>query len=196
MQTALIVFMACAAVVSLLSTIVVIRSGKTEVPQEVAVTEAPDGNVVFSAGRKLTLEEKYLLLGEVERGYYDAIVNYAANVENAKHFRNTNYEEYKLGSSRIVRMTIKRDIIHCEFMIPNEDFQTVVSENKVKVKQSATDVQVTSAEIVEVIKAGIDVAVKTVADEKERKKQAARERRRQSRLAESQNGEEAAVAAE
>lgn len=53
-----------------------------------------------------------------EQTVKDEYLSTAANIENAKHFRNTNYEEYKLGSSRIVRMTIKRDIIHCEFMIP------------------------------------------------------------------------------
>lgn len=165
----------------------------TEEAEETAATDAalPDGNVVFSAGTQQTLEEKYLELNAEERGYYDEIVKYAANVEDAKRFKNTNYEEYKIGNNRIVRLTIKRGVIHCEFMIPNSSFQTVVSESKVRIKQSATVVKVTNAEVVQVVKAGIDVAVKAVADEKERKKQAIKERRRQNRLAAKQNGGEA-----
>lgn len=140
-----------------------------------------EGNVVFSASVKQTLEEKYLELGSTERGYYDEIVKYAANVEGARRFKNTSYEEYKIGKNRIVRLSIKRGVIHCEFMLPNTDFQSFVSENKIRVKQSATVVKVTDADVVAAVKTGIDVAAKTVAEEKERKKQLAREKRREKR---------------
>lgn len=144
------------------------------------VDDAED-NVVFSASVKQTLEEKYLELGSAERGYYDEIVKYAANVEGARRFKNTSYEEYKIGKNRIVRLSIKRGVIHCEFMLPNTDFQSFVSENKIRVKQSATVVKVTDADVVAAVKTGIDVAAKTVAEEKERKKQLAREKRREKR---------------
>ena len=57
-------------------------------------------------------------------------------VEDSKRYKNANYEEYKVGKSRLVRLKIKRDTLICELVIPNIDFKNYVSENKVEVKQA------------------------------------------------------------
>ncbi|MGN1078140.1 MAG: hypothetical protein ACI4ST_06450, partial [Candidatus Gallimonas sp.] len=99
-----------------------------EIAESVAVAQEPvseteEGKISFEANTKDTLEEKYLRLSSEYKAYYDEIVRYAANAEGAKRVKNTRYEEYKVGNSRIVRILIKRDVIQCEFTLVNSEFR-------------------------------------------------------------------------
>ena len=156
-----------------------------ELVESVAVAEpaaeSEEGKISFEANTKDTLEEKYMRLSSECKAYYDEIVKYAANAEGAKRVKNTRYEEYKVGNSRIVRVLIKRDVIQCEFTLVNSEFRNYVNENKISVKQSATIIKVTDEEAVTAVKNSIDIAVKAIAEEKEYKRQLAREKRRAKR---------------
>ena len=151
----------------------------------VVATKAPIANaeeaVTFSADKGLTLEDKYLGLDKTTKKYYDAIADYASAVEGSKRFKNLRYEEYKIGSLRIVRMLIKRGGIVCEFMMQNQSFKSYVMENKISAKQSATVIKVVDESSIQVIKDTIDIVVKQIAHEKELKKQIAREKRKAKR---------------
>ena len=158
------------------------------VAEPVAEPEAPaeeedDGTIKFSAGQQQTLEEKYLALSPEARGWYDEIIRHASMVEGSKRFKNTRYEEYKLGNSRLVRMLIKRGVIHCEFILHNPDFKNYVNENKISVRQSATTMRIDNRETVDAAKNSIDIVVAAIAEEKEYKKQLARERRKAAKAA-------------
>ena len=135
--------------------------------------------VVFSQGTPATLEEKYLELSSELKGYYDEIVKYAATQADSKRFKNARYEEYKVGKTRLVRLLIKRGTVVCEFLLTNANFKNYISENKVTVKQAPTVLKVVDAANVQAAKDSIDIVVRTIAEEKEYKKQLARERRRQ-----------------
>ena len=152
-------------------------------PEPEAVEEAPaeeedDGTISFAAGQQKTLEEKYLELSSEARGWYDEIIRHASMVEGSKRFKNVRYEEYKLGKNRLVRMLIKRGIIHCEFTLHNMDFKNYINENKISVRQSATTMRIESRETVDAAKNSIDIVVAAIAEEREYKKQLARERRK------------------
>jgi len=154
--------------------------------EEVAPAQAEpeidqDGAVVFSADKSQSLEEKYFALDKDARGRYDEIVKYASAVEDSKRFKNLRYEEYKVGSARIIRVLIKRGVIVCEFIMHNANFKSYVSENKISVKQSATVIKVVDDEAVQVIKDTIDIVVNAIKEEKEIKKQLAREKRKAKR---------------
>lgn len=151
------------------------------VEEEVAEEEKPD--VAFNTTAKDTLEEKYLALSAEQKGYYDEIALYAANKEDAKRFKNLRYEEFKIGKSRLVRMLIKRGQIVCEFIMYNSDFKNYVNENKVAVKQAATVIKITDEAAVQAAKDSMDIVVNTINEEKEYKKQQAKERRKAARLA-------------
>ena len=140
--------------------------------------EEDDGTISFAAGQQKTLEEKYLELTPEARGWYDEIIRHASIIEGSKRFKNTRYEEYKLGNSRLVRMLIKRGIIHCEFILHNSDFKNYVNENKISVRQAATTMRIDSRDTVDAAKNSIDIVVAAIAEEKEYKKQLARERRK------------------
>jgi len=151
-------------------------------PEAVAVEAAEEadseGMITFSMGQQQTLEEKYLALPAEKRGWYDEIIKYASVVEGSKRFKNVRYEEYKVGKNRIVRMLIKRGIIHCEFILHNSDFKNYINENKISVRQSATTMLVENAATVDAVKNSIDIVVAAINEEKEYKKKLARERRR------------------
>ena len=137
-----------------------------------------EGTISFAMGQQQTLEEKYLALSGEARAWYDEIIKYASAVEGSKRFKTARYEEYKLGKNRLVRLLIKRGIIHCEFILHNSDFKNYISENKISVRQSATTMLVESARSVDAVKNSIDIVVAAIAEEREYKKRLARERRR------------------
>lgn len=151
------------------------------VAEEVEDTE---GKISFSKGQQQTLDEKYLALPSEQKGWYDEIIKYASAVEGSKRFKNARYEEYKVGKNRLVRLLIKRGVINCEFILHNSDFKNYVNENKIAVKQSATTMLVESAATVGAVKNSIDIVVAAIAEEKEYRKQQAREKRRAARAAE------------
>jgi len=143
-----------------------------------------EGTISFSTSQQQTLEEKYLALPLEQRRWYDEIIKYASAVEGSKRFKNARYEEYKVGKNRLVRLLIKRGIIHCEFILHNSDFKNYVNENKISVRQSATTMLVESAATVDAVKNSIDIVVAAIAEEREYKKKLARERRRAARASE------------
>ena len=152
-----------------------------EVKEETESAEKVDDAVTFSSEKGQTLDEKYQALDHEMKNNYDQIINYASAVDGARKFKNLRYEEYKIGSLRIVRLLIKRGIVVCEFMMHNTDFKSYVSENKVSVKQSATVIKVTDSETVQVIKDTIDIVVKAIGEERDFKKQLAKEKRKAKR---------------
>lgn len=179
-----------------------VEEALTETAEEAAASEVAeaeeeaaeenDGTISFSMGQRQTLEEKYLALSSEQKGWYDEIIKYAAAVDGSKRFKNVRYEEYKIGKNRLVRMLIKRGIIHCEFILHNSDFKNYINENRISVRQSATTMLVESVATVEAAKNSIDIVVAAIAEEKEYKKKLARERRRAARA----NGKASKAAAE
>lgn len=159
-----------------------------EAAEESADTE---GTISFSTSQQQTLEEKYLALPLEQRRWYDEIIKYASAIEGSKRFKNARYEEYKVGKNRLVRLLIKRGTIHCEFILHNSDFKNFVNENKISVRQSATTMLVESAATVDAVKNSIDIVVAAIAEEKEYKKQLAREKRKAARALENAAKEEA-----
>ena len=151
--------------------------------EEIAVAEEvpeEEKGIVFAKTTQ-TLEEKYLELPAKLRGYYDEIVKYATVMEGSKRFKNARYEEYKVGNTRLVRLLIKRGVITCELIVPNNSFKSYVSENKLSVKIAPTVIKVVDEATVQAVKDSIDIVVQTAAEERELKKQLAKERRRKNR---------------
>ena len=157
---------------------------ETAVAEEIPVAELveeDDDTVRFAPKHTQTLEEKYRALSSKDKSYYDEIALYASKKEEAKQFKNARYEEYKIGKTRLVRLLIKRGAVICEFILPNADFKNYLNENKVSVKQAATIMKIEDAESVKAAKDSVDIAVQALAEEREYKKELARERRRQAR---------------
>ena len=160
-----------------------VEEPKEEPAAEETVEEDGEGQVSFAKSQQQTLEERYFTLTPTQRGWYDEIIKYASAKEGSKRFKNLRYEEYKIGKNRLVRILIKRQVIHCEFILHNSDFKNYVNENKISVRQSATTMRIENAETVAAAKNSIDIVVAAIEEEKEYKKQQARERRKAQRAA-------------
>ena len=154
---------------------------ETAVTEEVAEEAEDDGVVNFATGTK-TLDEKYLELTPEFKGYYDEIVRFANTVEGSKRYKNANYEEYKVGKNRLVRLKIKRETVICELVIPNLAFKNYVSENRVEVKQAPATIKVVDDATLSAVKDSMQIAIE---EERAYKKEQAKLRRRQKRAAES-----------
>lgn len=157
---------------------------ETAVTEEVAEEAEDDGVVNFATGTK-TIDEKYLELTPEFKGYYDEIVRFANTVEGSKRYKNANYEEYKVGKNRLVRLKIKRETVICELVIPNLAFKNYVSENKVEVKQAPATIKVVDEATLFAVKDSMQIAINAIEEERAYKKEQAKLRRRQKRAAES-----------
>ncbi len=157
---------------------------ETAVTEEVAEEAEDDGVVNFATGTK-TLDEKYLELTPEFKGYYDEIVRFANTVEGSKRYKNANYEEYKVGKNRLVRLKIKRETVICELVIPNLAFKNYVSENRVEVKQAPATIKVVDEATLSAVKDSMQIAINAIEEERAYKKEQAKLRRRQKRAAES-----------
>ncbi len=149
--------------------------------QEEAVTEQEEevsGNsVVFETPK--TLDEKYAALDKAMRGYYDEISAYAAKQENVKHKKTNKYEDYSIGRARVIRLSVRRGNIVCEYVFPNLGLVTFAAENNMgAAKSGSTSIKVVDQAGVEAAKNNIDYVISSIAEEKKLKKQLAKERRK------------------
>ena len=128
------------------------------------------------------------MLSKEQKGYFTEITKHALTKEGTKEFRTRNYYDYKIGMTRLVRMSIKRGEIVCEYVFIDRDFKNYASQADLKLKSSATSIKVGDPAAVGVAKDGVDLVYAQYLEEKEYKKQQAREKRRAKRL--SQNSEE------
>ena len=152
-----------------------------DIPAPVEIVEEHDESEVTFNKTRLTHSEKYEALSSLYKEFYDAIVKYALTKEGVREFSNNNYTDYKIGANRLVRMMIKRGEIVCEFIFIDRDFKAYANENNVKMKPAATSVKINEPSAVGVAKDGIDRVCQQIEEEKEYKKQLAREKRREQR---------------
>lgn len=175
------------------------KADVTDAPEESAPAEdteeenAADGVVSFNR-MSMTLEEKYGMLSAELRRYFDDIVKYAASKEGVKELKHTGCYDYKIGAYKVLRITVKRGEIICEFQFIDSDFNQYVNESGAKIKQSATQLRVSEPSAVGAAKDGIDLICKQIAEDKERKKELARAKRRERNRLARENAE--GVAAE
>ncbi len=155
---------------------------------ELTVAVVDDENSVKFSTTQLTMDEKYAMLSKEYKGYFNEIVKHALAKEGTKQTQTRNYYDYKIGLTRLVRMSIKRGEIVCEYVFIDRDFKDYASRADLKLKSSATAIKVTDPAAVGVAKDGIDLVYQQYLEDKEYKKQQARERRRAKR--QSQNAEE------
>ena len=150
--------------------------------EEVATVDAVDiENAVVFSTHSFTMAEKYATLSSEYKAFFDDIVRHALSKEGVKELKSNNHYDYKIGSYRVVRITIKRGEIICEFSFIDRDFRNYASASKVRMKASATSMKVNEASAVGVAKDCIDLICTQIAEDKEYKKELAREKRRERR---------------
>ena len=171
--------------------------------EEVAVTaelaeapvedeEAPvdeDPNSVAFSRNTLTMEEKYMTLSTEFKRYFDDIVNHTLQKSGVKETKKTSAYDYKIGHQRVIKISIRRSEIVCEFNFIDKDFDQYANASDVKIKRAATVVRVSEPSAVGVVKDGIDLVCTQIEELKEQKKELAKEKRRQRRQAAKENAD-------
>ncbi len=143
-----------------------------------------DGRITtFVKTRNETLREKYLKLSDEQKRFFDEVSAHAASAEQSRRIENDRYVEYKAGNARLVRLLIKREIVVCEYLMPNDNFKRYLAGNKVKVKTAPIILKITDENSLQTAKDSIDIAKKIIADEKAYKKEQKNLRRRERRSA-------------
>ena len=145
---------------------------ETEPASEAAATQE-DAPVVEVP----THEQKYSALSDEARSLYDEIASYAAAVEGAQSKTGKSGEQYAIGSKRIVRLSIKNDVVVCSFTLRNSNFFAQEGENKIIITTASITTKITDSEHVSAAKNTIDMVVQSINEEKELKQKLARERR-------------------
>ena len=147
--------------------------------EEVAeVEEEKDDNSVSFTTVQLSMEEKYAMLSPEMKLFFDDIAKYALGKPDVKELKLKSSYDYKNGSYRVLRMSLKRGEIVCEFTFINRDFANYASTSNVKFKQASTTVRVSEAAAVGVVKDGIDRVCQQIAEDKLYKKELSKEKRR------------------
>ena len=153
----------------------------TEQPPSKVVTVEDENAVKFSTNQQ-TMKDKYAMLSKEYKGYFDAIAKHALSKEGAKIVETKSYYDYKLGSNKLVRMSIKRGEIYCEFVFIDRNFKSYASQADLKIKSTGSVIKVVEPAAVGVAKDGIDLVISQIKEEKEFKRQMANEKRRAKRL--------------
>lgn len=152
---------------------------EAEVSEDVEVPE--DENAVVFSRQTLTLEERYATLSTEFKRYFDDIIRHAMAKDGVREIKTANYNDYKIGSYKVLRITIKRSDIVCEFQFLDRDFLNYANASSVKMKQSSTSIRVSEPSAVGAVKDGIDLVCTQIAEDKEYKKNLAKEKRREKR---------------
>ena len=140
---------------------------------EAVQEEAPPAVVVP------THEDKYNALSDDARGWYDEIAGYAAAVEGAQSKVGKSGEQYAVGNKKIVRLSIKNDVVVCSFTLRNSNFFAHEGESRIMISTASITTKITDQEHVSAAKSTIDMVMQSINDEKELKQKLASERRKQ-----------------
>lgn len=153
-----------------------------DVTVQVESPEEDDDPDAVSFNRvNLTMEEKYGTLSSEFKRYFDEIIRHALSKDGVKESKRSASYDYKIGAYKVLRLTIKRGEIVCSFNFIDRDFNSYASESNIKIKQSATVVRVLEASAVGVVKDGINLVCQQIAEDKDRKRALANEKRREKR---------------
>ncbi len=149
-------------------------------PQAAAVVAEDEHSVVFNA-QQLTHSEKYAQLEGDNKEWYDRIVTHVCAVKGIKRKLSDRYEEFRLFTKRIVRLTIKKGIVQCEYSLGNDELNRFMSGSRLAVKHSTTVIKLVSEKETVAAENAIDIAVAAVLRERAERHQRDLERRREAR---------------
>jgi hypothetical protein len=159
-----------------------------------AETES-EAEVTFSR-QSLTVEEKYETLSDELRSGFDQIIAHVLSKDGVKEIKHPSAYDYKIGVYRVVRVSIKRGEIVCEFNFIDRDIINYANASNARMKQSATRLRVADAAAVVAAKDGIDLVCAQIAEDKAYKKELAKEKRRERRRQAAQESQDVQVAQE
>ncbi len=145
------------------------------------IEEEVDPSAVSFSRVNLTCAEKYQMLSAEFKRFFDEIVNHALSKSGVKELKKSGYYDYKIGAYRVLRISVKRGEIVCQFTPIDGDFASYAEDSGVKIKRSDITIKVSEAAAVGAAKDSIDLIYRQIEEDKARKKELALEKRRERR---------------
>lgn len=133
----------------------------------------------FSTFANLPIERKYLNLPAEHRAWFDELEFYASSIPGIHQFSNTAYEDFKIGRALIVRLTIKRGAVQCEFSLVHDAFRQEENGDT----KAVTVIRVNNPDAFEKAKRSIDMAVASSEEERRQRKEQQKLQRKLARQA-------------
>ncbi len=154
----------------------------TEEPVSEEVSDNTEVNGVWiSRNNEKTHMEKYAVLTDEARAQYDEIKAYVLTQKEVQSRMGNRFEDFRIGKKQVVRMIIRREVLHCEFVILHEDLNTYIIENRVNIKHAPTSIKIDSPEAVIAAKNSIDIAIKAIEADRAFRLEQQKKRRREAR---------------
>lgn len=154
-------------------------------PETESVSEPYEKEDAFNLNAiKKTIDEKYELLDEKDKNYYNDILAYADEKKDVKRTKSLVAETVIYGRDSIIKVQIKQSKVVCSFsMLTTETKQRFIDENIKQVREKLTVVRITDDETFGLAKHCVDLAYRISEENKEAKHQKQLEKRREARRA-------------
>lgn len=143
--------------------------------------EITEDSVMFQATGKesKTFADKYNNLPEGVRDMYTELSRYILAHEKSKVARSSTAETFKLGTDKIVRVFIRRDVLVLNFMLFNSDLNRFVKEEGIKsIKINPVVLRLETEEDLALAKQTVDITVENIKEEQKYRKLRKKEQRK------------------
>ncbi len=143
--------------------------------------EITEDSVMFQATGKesKTFADKYNNLPEGVRGMYTELSRYILAHEKTKVARSSTAETFKLGTDKIVRVFIRRNVMVLNFMLFNSDLNRFVKEEGIKsIKINPVVLRLETEEDLALAKQTVDITVENIKEEQKYRKLKKKEQRK------------------
>ncbi len=127
-----------------------------------------EDSVVFQATGKesKTFADKYETLTEEARKMYDELSQYILATPKSKVSRSSSAETFKVGTDKVLRAVIRREVVVLNFMLANSSLNRFVKEEGIKnIKINPVVIRLETAEDLSLAKQTVDLTVENIKQE-------------------------------
>lgn len=154
-----------------------------------------EDSVVFQATGKesKTFADKYEMLSEEARKMYDELSQYILATPKSKVSRSSSAETFKVGTDKVLRAVIRREVVVLNFMLANSSLNRFVKEEGIKnIKINPVVVRLETAEDLALAKQTVDLTIENIKQEQLYRKLRKKELREAKKAAEQAEQEQQA----
>lgn len=139
-----------------------------ELSENTELVAIDEDSVVFQATGKesKTFADKYETLTEEARKMYDELSQYILATPKSKVSRSSSAETFKVGTDKVLRAVIRREVVVLNFMLANSSLNRFVKEEGIKnIKINPVVIRLETAEDLSLAKQTVDLTVENIKQE-------------------------------
>lgn len=144
-----------------------------ELSENTELVAIDEDSVVFQATGKesKTFADKYETLTEEARKMYDELAQYILATPKSKVSRSSSAETFKVGTDKVLRAVIRREVVVLNFMLANSSLNRFVKEEGIKnIKINPVVIRLETAEDLALAKQTVDLTVENIKQEQQYRK--------------------------